>query len=303
MTILRTFAFSLLAAAALAACSTMPAPNAMLDQAHQDYQQAVDTPQTAELAPVQLQQAGDTLAQADAAARSHAATAQIDHLAYLARQRVAIAQTSAQQKRAESAVREGEANRDQARLVARTSEADTAKRSAISAQRQAEAAQGRSESALLQAQAATRQADEAQARNSALEAKLKELDARKTDRGLVITLGDVLFDTNQAQLKSGGLRSVEKLSAFLQQYPQRKALVEGFTDSVGGQDMNEALSQRRADAVRSALVGQGVDGGRISTHGYGEAHPVAGNDSAAGRQQNRRVEIVLSDENGQISAR
>src|SRR5450756_2479229 len=87
---------------------------------------------------------------------------------------------------------------------------------------------------------------------------LKELNAKKTERGLVITLGDVLFSTNKAHLKSGGIRNVQKLADFLNQYPQRKVLVEGYTDSTGSDSLNQALSERRANAVRTALVDAGT---------------------------------------------
>ncbi len=113
----------------------------------------------------------------------------------------------------------------------------------------------------------------------------------------------MLFETDRAQLRAGGMRNVEKLVAFLNQYPQRKALVEGFTDSTGSESYNMELSSRRADAVRAALVDMGVVRNRIATQGYGESYPVAGNDSSGGRQLNRRVEIVLSDETGNIVPR
>ena len=131
---------------------------------------------------------------------------------------------------------------------------------------------------------------------------MKDMNAKKTDRGMVVTVGDVLFDTNQSQLKPGGLRNMEKVVGFLKQYPMRKVLIEGFTDSSGSDSLNQQLSDRRADAVRSALVDSGVSGERIRTQGLGEAYPVASNDSAGGRQMNRRVEIVLSDDSGQIAS-
>jgi outer membrane protein OmpA-like peptidoglycan-associated protein len=104
-------------------------------------------------------------------------------------------------------------------------------------------------------------------------------------------------------LRSGGQRNIEKLAGFLKEYPQRNAMVEGFTDSVGGEGMNQTLSERRADAVRSALVGEGIASDRIAMRGYGEAYPVASNDTSGGRAQNRRVEIVLSDDSGRIAPR
>ena len=120
---------------------------------------------------------------------------------------------------------------------------------------------------------------------------------------MVITMGDVLFDTGRAELRSGGMRNVEKLGGFLMAYPQRKVMIEGFTDSVGGDAQNQTLSARRADAVRAALLSLGVGTERLATRGYGESFPVAANDSTAGRQLNRRVEIVLSDEAGVVTPR
>jgi outer membrane protein OmpA-like peptidoglycan-associated protein len=144
---------------------------------------------------------------------------------------------------------------------------------------------------------------DAENRNRALEMQLKELDARKTDRGIVVTLGDVLFDTNQARLKSGGVRNVQKLADLFKQYPQRTALIEGFTDSTGSATHNMELSFERAGAVRTALLDMGIDKDRMTSRGYGESYPVAGNDTPTGRQLNRRVEIIVSDETGKIAPR
>lgn len=136
-----------------------------------------------------------------------------------------------------------------------------------------------------------------------IEQQLKELNAQKSDRGYVMTLGDVLFDAKKAQLGPQAARGLDRLAGFLQQYPQRKVLVEGFTDSSGGTESNQALSEKRADAVRRYLTRKGIDGERIETKGYGEEFPVADNSSKAGRQANRRVEIVVSDEKGAIAPR
>lgn len=301
---------TLIALAALAGCSSMPESNAQLESARSDYRIAQDSPRLRELAGPELQLASDALSKADASWTRHDSAAVVDHWAYIAKQRVAIAQETAQQKTAEMTVANANASRDKVRLAMRTNEADTAQRSAESAQRQAEIAkrdaeeaQRQSEAAQRDALAAQRQTSDAQARNAQLEAQIKDLNAKKTERGLVITIGDVLFDTNKSNLKAGSSRNVEKLAEFLKQYPQRRALVEGFTDSVGSESSNQELSSRRADAVRMALVGLGVSGDRISTRGYGKAYPVAGNDSADGRQLNRRVEIILSDESGAIAPR
>jgi outer membrane protein OmpA-like peptidoglycan-associated protein len=299
----RILPLALAAAALLAACSSVPLNNAQLDEARRDYRAAQENPQARDLAAGELRQAGDALARADNAWTRGDDSAQVDHLAYLARQRVAIAQQTGSRKAAELAVTNARASRDQVRLAARTDEADAARRSATAAQSDAQAAQRDALAAQRDTQTAQRQADDASARARQLEAQLKDLNAKKTERGLVVTIGDVLFETDRAQLRADGMRSVDKLVTFLNEYPQRSALVEGFTDSVGSESHNMELSRRRADSVRTALVDKGVGRGRITTQGYGESHPVAGNDSSSGRQMNRRVEIVLSEENSTVVPR
>jgi outer membrane protein OmpA-like peptidoglycan-associated protein len=132
------------------------------------------------------------------------------------------------------------------------------------------------------------------AQSAELQRQIDVLHAKPTDRGLVLTLGDVLFTSGQADLKPGASSHLEKLVAFLDKYPDRTAAIEGYTDSVGSEEYNQGLSQRRAESVESYLTGQGIDAARLSASGKGESHPVAGNDSAAGRQQNRRVEVIIS---------
>jgi len=129
------------------------------------------------------------------------------------------------------------------------------------------------------------------------------LNARASDRGMVVVLDDKRFDTGRSQLRADGLRSVDKLVDFLNLSPLRKVTVEGFTDSTGSEASNEGLSSRRADTVRSVLLQRGVGAERVAAFGYGEAFPVATNDTAAGRRLNRRVEIILSDGEGNVVAR
>jgi outer membrane protein OmpA-like peptidoglycan-associated protein len=277
------------AVALLAACNTTPQHNMTLDQAREDYNVVQADPKVTALASLQLKQASDALNTANEAWRRSGDSPEVNHLAYVAKQRVAIARETAMQKGAEGDVADASATRDSVRLAARTTEADAAQRSAVSSQQQAELS--------------NQQAAVVQERNRALEAQLKDLNAKQTSRGYVITIGDVLFDTNKSDLRVSGSRNMEKLVGFLNQYPQRRAMIEGFTDSSGSDAHNLTLSGQRADAVRSALVDRGIDASRLETHGYGEANPVASNDHAQGRQLNRRVEIILSDENGKISSR
>lgn len=282
MTEHRIFAMTLIALATLTGCSSQPPRNALLEQARGDYQMAQGNSEVSELASGEMKQANDALNLANEAAARGEKPAEVDHLAYLAKQRIAIAREAGSQKAAERAVNNAEAARDKVRLSARTTEADMAHRSADDARMD------------------TR---EAQARNLQLENQLKALNAKQTPRGIVITIGDVLFDTNRAELKAGGMRNMEKLVVFLKDNPQRKAVIEGFTDSSGSDSHNQALSERRADSVMNGLISMGIGSERLSARGYGEAYPVAGNDSASGRQMNRRVEIILSDESGNISSR
>ena len=309
---------------ALGACSSVPRDNARLDEARSSLRSAMALPQTGSLAGTELKQASDALALAEASQMRGDDTATVNHLSYLALQRSAIVQEAANRKAAEVAVTEANAARDKLRLEARTQEANAAQRQAAVAQRDAQSSQRDAQTAQREAEAAQRAAQDAQrgtvaaqqqsaaAQQQALEAErraaelrdqLAALDAKKTERGMVITMGDVLFDTGRAELRSGGMRNVEKLGGFLKTYPQRKVMIEGFTDSVGGDAQNQTLSARRADAVRAALQGLGVGSERLATRGFGESFPVAANDSASGRQLNRRVEIVLSDEAGVITPR
>ena len=193
-------------------------------------------------------------------------------------------------------MRDAAAQRDQVRLEARTAEAEAAKRRAD---------QARMDAAAAQAQAANAEAEkgDAQARAAALAAQLADLQAKQTERGIVITFGDVLFNTDQANLTAQGMAVAQRLADVLRDNPDRTVLVEGFTDSTGSDAYNLQLSQRRAEAVRMALGQMGIERNRIETRGYGEAYPVASNATAGDRQLNRRVEIVLSEAGRPISYR
>jgi len=130
--------------------------------------------------------------------------------------------------------------------------------------------------------------------------QLSSMKAKNTNRGLVLTLGSVLFDVNRASLKSGATQNVDKLAQFMNADPKRNVMIEGYTDNTGKAQYNKILSLRRAESVRDALVSDGINPQRIITKGYGAKYPVASNKTSAGRQENRRVEVVVSDENGQF---
>ncbi len=139
-------------------------------------------------------------------------------------------------------------------------------------------------------QLANREAELASARQ-----ELAELQAKKTARGTIVTLGSVLFSTGRAELLPGAERSVDRLARYLSENEEKTVLIEGHTDSTGSDTTNLRLSQDRADSVRIALITRGVDADRIVATGLGSSRPVASNSTAEGRQQNRRVEIVIQD--------
>ena len=138
---------------------------------------------------------------------------------------------------------------------------------------------------------------------SDLESQLAALNAKKTERGMVVTLGDVLFKSGQSQLLPGSADNLAKLADFFSRNPERKASIEGHTDSVGNANANHTLSERRANAVMLALINLGVGAERLRTHAFGEESPTASNDNATGRQLNRRVEIVFPPQAEDLSAR
>lgn len=283
-------------AAVLGACSSLPKTTSLLDQTRSDYSMVQGNPKVETYAPLELKQASEALEQANAAARRNDSTEQIDKLAYLAKQKIALTQEVVKQKTAEADIVGAAKERDQIRLDQRTNEANQAKANAEESKLVAQIAEG-------DAAEAQRRMQIAQARTATLEAQLSDLAAKKTERGIVITLGDVLFGTDLSRLNVDGMATAQKLANVLQQNPQRTVLVEGFTDSTGSAEHNQELSDRRASAVRNVLQEMGVAGDRISVRGYGESHPIAANDTSANRQLNRRVEIVLSNENSPISQR
>jgi outer membrane protein OmpA-like peptidoglycan-associated protein len=280
----------------LAACATTPTTTPTLDQARADFVTASNNPQVTRYAPLQLKDATEALDQANAAAAKKESLDKIDQLAYVAKQKIATAQEVARAKSAEADIASARQERTEVQLQARTAEAERARASAAAARQDAAAAQ-------QQAQMAQAQSAMLAERAARLEAILVELHAVKTERGYVVTLGDVLFDLDKASLKPEGISTLRKLADVMQQNPDRTVLVEGFADSTGSASHNQELSERRANTVAMALASMGVPRDRVTMRAYGEAFPVASNDTAANRQRNRRVEIVLSNEGTPIPPR
>jgi outer membrane protein OmpA-like peptidoglycan-associated protein len=299
-----TYTPVLLAVAMLiAACGSVPRSTGLLDETRVEYGAAQRNPAVARYAPVEMKQAGEAMAEANAASTRADSAEKIDKLAYLAKQKIALTQEAAKQKSAEADVASAGKERDQIRLDQRTAEADKAKANAEQSKASAQAAKSDTAEAQRKTEEAQRKTQEAQAHAAQLQAQLADLAAKKTERGMVITLGDVLFGVDVATLNPDGMRTAQKLADVLQQNPLRTVMVEGYTDNTGTASHNQDLSERRAGSVRTALQGMGVTGTRVVTRGYGQANPVAPNDTAQNRQLNRRVEIVLSDDGGKVSQR
>ena len=294
-----------------------------MERAKKAYAEAKANPNVEAYAPLQLQEAGKALQAAEAAEQAKETDA-ILQLGYLAEKKTWFAVTTADGKVAERVI--DKLNVENAELIARkrtleaesarretgmaTSEAERARREAGKAMSEAEQARMAAAADAERAAIAKRQAEQAtsaaemeaakaamaKAEADQLMKELSELKAQQTERGIVLTIGDVLFATGKANLSPVANKSVATLAEFLKKYRNRNVLIEGHTDSVGKDDYNLTLSRGRADSVKYKLVEGGIETDRITTVGYGETFPLASNDTTAGKAQNRRVEVIILNE-------
>jgi outer membrane protein OmpA-like peptidoglycan-associated protein len=279
---------------AVAGCASTPKTLPELEQARTDVQTLARDPMAEQVASKELADARNSLQGAELALKEGQKKDAL-HYAYLASQQAQTGGERIAEERAKGQVAQGEAERNRVLLEARTTEAERAAASAQAQAAQAEAARQQAEASRQEALAAKAEAED-------MQRQLAELQAKQTERGMVLTLGDVLFDTGASSLKPGANAVMDRVSSFMQKNPDTKVMIEGHTDSQGSDEYNEDLSRRRAMAVQDALASRGVDRARVETVGRGEGAPVASNDSSAGRQQNRRVEIVFSDQEGKFAS-
>ena len=282
------------------------ATRAQLERARFAYRQAETDPNVQAYAQLRLGEAQRAIQAAEAAKDLE----EKQHLAYIAEKRAMIASTAAattkteqdamQLSRESSAVllqkRDRELKAARAEMAAKGREAEQIRMPSEARPRAADSSAREAEQARMQAEAEAKARAAEQAKAAAVMKELSELRAQQTDRGLVLTVGDVLFAVGKAEVAPGGQRSIDQLAQFLKTYPRRRVLIEGHTDNTGNEDFNVKLSQQRADAVRSLLVARGVVPDRIATRGYGPKYPIVENDTPAGRQQNRRVGILVLNE-------
>lgn len=268
-------------AGVLSACASAPQRNDQLEQARAEVQTLSADPMAQQAAASDLDQARASLNQADSAFQQKRPPEQVNQLAYLALRHAQAGGARISEARARQQIAKAQEDRNRIQLQAREREAENAK---------AEAATARNTAAAAQSELANARQE------------LSDLQAKQTDRGMVMTLSDVLFDTGKSTLKPGATRDLDRLAQALKDNQNTRVKIEGYTDSVGSDSYNQGLSQRRAQAVADALQSRGVPADRYEVEGLGKEYPVATNDTPAGRQQNRRVEIVFSDDAGRFAA-
>lgn len=247
----------------LAACANSPKSPSGAVAARERLVQLQNDPALASRVSVAIREADNAVTAAEVPMKDKVKS---DHLVFIATREVDVAWAQAKTRQLEDQRAGLSERRDSERLESRTREADRAIDAAAQARADAEAARR----------------------------EIDELNAKETERGLVVTLGDMLFETGKAQLTGNAFSNLSKLSSFLNKYPERTLVIEGHTDSVGSESSNQSLSQRRADSVRQYLLQQGVASNRLTAFGKGEGYPVASNDSTSGRALNRRVEVIIA---------
>lgn len=240
-----------------------------------------------EHAPIALDKARDAVELAAKMDKDGADEAKVAHQAKVATLRMDIVEEKLRLERSEKFISDAESNRKDILLQARTNEA-------IQAQRKARALENQKEAAEMRAATLENKAKE-------LQDKVKDIETRTTARGTVLSLNNIVFELNKAELAPGNERTLTQISKFLNDYPEKEVIIEGHTDSTGEAGYNKDLSKRRAESVKDALIGMGVAEERLSAKGMGEKYPVASNDTREGRQLNRRVDIVVVNEENEVA--
>lgn len=243
----------------MSSCASVPPHDEMLDKASSEYDFASQNSAVKQASPHQLQKASEEINRASELLKTGAPTSDVNHYAYMALQRIAIAKEKASTELIQEKIKTAGAQRDKFLLEAK------------------------------------------QAKISDLRSQLLELNTQKSSGGLILTLGNVLFSANRAELKSGAIKNLDKLARFMRKNSRRNVKIEGYAYNTGSGEYNDTLSRRRAEAVREVLLDDGINPERVRVRGLGSRYPVATENTSAGRQANRRVEIVVSDKDGRFS--
>ena len=309
-------------------CGTAPKKDLALEQVRAQLDELKSNEELAELAPLALGEAERALRQAETATGDD--TYRI-HLIYMADRRIQIARAVAQREQLQQELGKLENERnamlvrasqleaerarldaEQARMISQATAEDAqrareetaqahqreaqSQRSAEQAQEEATQAKALAASSVTAADLARREAELAAEQADSLRRQLENLQLRQTESGVVVTLGDVLFESGQTNLREEAQSSLVEVVDLLQSEPDKKIRIEGHTDSTGDEKTNLEISERRANKVLDALVALGVDPARVTTAGMGENFPIASNESEEGRNRNRRVDVILLDD-------
>ncbi|HEX4025321.1 MAG TPA: OmpA family protein [Steroidobacteraceae bacterium] len=316
-------ALTLTLALTLSACATLsPQERSAYAEAQGQVQRLESEPLANQAAGRPLQQAREALSNADNAVRHHDAQ-DVMYWSYMATHRAEIGEAMVAELHMRNEVADATAERGRMQLdfqrrrteLAQT-QAQQARHEALSAQQQLQQEQQREQAeqtqqqlaqvrqqAQQQVQQAQQQQQAAQQAQEQARQQLEALQAKQTSQGMVLTLsGSPMFATGSDTLEPGAIQSLQNVARLMQQHPMMKIRVEGFTDNRGSDEYNDALSQRRAQAVANALESNGIDPSRLAAIGRGKSLPVASNGTAAGRQQNRRVELLFSDTQGRFAS-
>jgi outer membrane protein OmpA-like peptidoglycan-associated protein len=318
----------LLALALLTACSTAPKKDLALERVRAQLEQLKADNDLAGYAPLALGEAERSLRNAEQATGNENYRV---HLIYMAERRIQIARAMAQREqllletdvlenertemiikasRLEAAQAREEAERAMLQSAATAEDASRAReeaeralnqeaesaRSAEMAREEADQARRLAESRASEAELARREAELLNQQAESLRRQLENLQLRETESGVVITLGDVLFRSNESELREDARSSLVEVVDLLQTEPDKKIRIEGHTDSVGNAEFNLKLSESRANSVRDALIDLGVSAERVTAIGLGEDFPISSNDTEEGRSRNRRVDVILLDQ-------
>lgn len=266
----------------LAGCASSPVrPNEQLDQARKTVHSLERDPDAQQVAAPQLRDARNDLQRAKAAFAKHRSQAEVTYLAYLAGREAETGLAHTDEYRAHQGLANGNEERNRILLEARNQQIEQAREATQAAQQRMQAAQSQAQKE---------------------QQELASMKARQTVRGLQLTLAsNLLFNTGSATLKSGATLQLNRLADFMRGREKTRIIVEGYTDDRGSAVYNQQLSQARAQAVAGALESAGVASNRIRPVGRGKNFPVASNATPAGRQQNRRVDVILSDMAGHFA--
>jgi outer membrane protein OmpA-like peptidoglycan-associated protein len=273
----KRLALTIAVAAVLSACNSTPERNESLETARETVAKVEASPR-AGVAATDISEARKSLDRANQLDKTKGKRADSEYEAQNATMRAQIANEKILTAEAQESIAKGTEQRQAVLIEARERDA---RRSAAATD------------------VAQQQTKDSESRVDSLESELAGLKAKKTERGIVLVLGDVLFDTGQATLKRGAYGTLDRLASTLRDRPGRNVVIEGHTDNVGSEQSNQGLSERRAQSVQTALQQRGVGSSQIIAVGRGESSPIDSNESDSGRRQNRRVELIFS-ENRQV---